>query len=641
MPLQATSGAASYDAFGGGVPVVPNYIEDVYSTYVYTGVSGSNVTINNGINLSVNGGLIWSKGRNDANPNSLTDTVRGVANALNSASIFSSGSSGISSFTTTGYVTNTSGSTNGSSSETYVSWTLRKQPKFFDIQTWTGSGANRTISHNLGSVPGCIMVKCLDDDLAWAVYHRSLANTEYLVLNSTAAKATGATWWNSTTPTSTVFSLGTDTTVNGSAKTYVAYIFAHDAGGFGLTGTDNVISCGSYTEGAAGTEQTINLGYEAQWLLIKPASTSGSWYLYDTMRSFSQTNNRYLLANSANAEASTNDYLFKPTATGFIAPGDLFTPGTNVIYIAIRRGPMKVPTSGASVYNALAWTGNATNPRSLTGVGFTPDNTFFQLPSTGTNWNWYDRLRGVTRRLISNSTTLEAVRGTGVTSFDMDGITFGADYNNDTFASQTWFFKRAPSFFDEVCYTGDNVSGRVLNHNLGVAAEFVIQKKRSGTSNWAATVLSQTNSLQLNTNDAQVGVKYTTASNSTTFTITSSFNGDPDTYVAYLFATCAGVSKVGSYTGNGSTQTIDCGFGAGGARFVLIKRYDSTGDWYVYDTVRGMTVLTDPYLFLNSATAQVATLGSVTTVSTGFALNSTILAAINISSATYIFLAFA
>jgi hypothetical protein len=127
---------------------------------------------------------------------------------------------------------------------------------------------------------------------------------------------------------------------------------------------------------------------------------------------------------------------------------------------------------------------------------------------------------------------------------------------------------------------------------------------------------------------------------STTFTVnnTANFNNGSTTYVAYLFATCAGVSKVGTYTGNGTTQTINCGF-TGGARFVLIKQTDTTGGWYVYDTARGMTVLTDPYLFLNTTAAETATLGSVTTVSTGFALNSTILADINVSAGSYIFLA--
>ena len=116
------------------------------------------------------------------------------------------------------------------------------------------------------------------------------------------------------------------------------------------------------------------------------------------------------------------------------------------------------------------------------------------------------------------------------------------------------------------------------------------------------------------------------------------YTGEP--LVAYLFATCPGVSKVGSYTGNGTTQTIDCGF-TGGARFVLIKRTDATGGWYTYDTARGMTTLTDPYLLWNDTAAEVATLGSVTTVSTGFALNSAILADINVSGGSYIFLAVA
>ena len=117
-------------------------------------------------------------------------------------------------------------------------------------------------------------------------------------------------------------------------------------------------------------------------------------------------------------------------------------------------------------------------------------------------------------------------------------------------------------------------------------------------------------------------------------------NGSGTTYVAYLFATCPGVSYVGSYTGNGTTQAIACGF-TGGARFVLIKRTDSTGDWYVYDTARGMTSVTDPYLLLDSTAAETATLGSVTSTTGGFTVNAAILAAINTSSATYIFLAIA
>jgi hypothetical protein len=100
------------------------------------------------------------------------------------------------------------------------------------------------------------------------------------------------------------------------------------------------------------------------------------------------------------------------------------------------------------------------------------------------------------------------------------------------------------------------------------------------------------------------------------------------------------VSKVFSFTGNGTTQTINCGFAAG-ARFVLLKATSTTGGWYVYDTARGMTVLTDPYLFMNSTAAEVATLGSVTTVTTGFAVNAAITAGVNTNGVSYIGLAIA
>jgi hypothetical protein len=207
-------------------------------------------------------------------------------------------------------------------------------------------------------------------------------------------------------------------------------------------------------------------------------------------------------------------------------------------------------------------------------------------------------------------------------------------------------FKRAPGFFDEVCYTGTGAN-TTQTHNLGVVPELIIVKRRDTTGAWDSysSALANTEYIVLNTTAAKAtgATRWnSTTPTSSVFSIGTSTttNASGGTYIAYLFATCVGVSKVGTYTGNGTTQTIDCGITAG-ARFVLIKRTDSTGDWYVYDTARGMTVLTDPYLLLNSTAAEVATLGSVTTVATGFALNSTILAAINVNAGTYLFLAIA
>jgi hypothetical protein len=656
MPLQATSGAASYDAFGGGVPAGPPiYIEDVFSTYLYTG-TGASLTITNNIDLSTKGGMVWFKNRNGTFDHSIFDTARGVTKSLrpNETVAEATETDGLTAFNANGFTIGNWSRVNSSTSTTYASWTWRKQPKFFDVVTYTGTGSNRTIAHALGSVPACIMVKRTDTTGDWQVYHRSLANTEYLVLNSTAAAATGATRWNSTTPTSSVFSLGTDATVNASGGTYVAYIFAHDAGGFGLTGTDNVISCGSFTTDGSGNA-TVNLGYEPQWLLLKNSSESGqNWSILDNMRGWTAGGGANLLdPNTSAAEVAypspTYDY-WQLTSTGFKAAFTSGNANKTYIYIAIRRGPMKVPTTGTSVFSPNISSG-------ATGTAITtnfPVDLQLYKQRNAVNFSLdVDRLRGVNTTTTANATpwldtvaSAAEVTNTGVsrnwgsTGFEVPSGAGSASYIY-------YSFGRSPSFFDEVCYTGTGTSTAV-SHNLAAVPELMIVKARSTSGKWTVYNAPRGNTAYMfleETTASQTDVAYwsNTTPTASNFTVNAlnNVNGSGITYVAYLFATCAGVSKVGSYTGNGSTQTIDCGFGAGGARFVLIKRTDSTGGWYVYDTARGMTVLTDPYLFFNDYAAEVATLGSVTTVSTGFAVNATVLAAINTNAASYIFLAIA
>ena len=618
--------------------VAANYIEDVFSTYLYDG-TGAAQTITNNIDLSTKGGLVWLKGRSGATGYRLTDTARGVTKSLASETTAAEATetTGLTAFGTTGFTIGADADYN-TSAATYASWTFRKQPKMFDIQTWTGSGANRTIAHSLGSVPGCIIVKRTDTTADWAVYHRSLANTDYLTLNTTAAAATGATRWNSTTATSAVFSLGTDATVNASGGTYVAYIFAHDAGGFGLAGTDNVISCGSYTgTSAVGNAQT--LGYEPQWILIKRNTASYDWTLIDTMRGWATNGaDAELYADSSSAEYFA-DNLIDVTATGFNFSGSataLNASGATYIYIACRRGPMKVPTLGTSVYTGSLAAGSVS-----VSAGFVPDLAFVGKRDTSGGVYAGSRLQGSSVYLNTYNSAVEAAFGWVWDSPTKTWMqtSIGADVVN-------WLFARAPSVCDVVCYTGSG-SNTTKNHNLGVVPELIILKGRDAATPWAcySASLANTDYLVLRTTAASAtDATYwnSTTPTSSVFSIgtNANVNTSAATYVAYLFATLAGVSKVGSYTGNGTTQTINCGF-TGGARWVMIKRTDSTGSWYVYDTARGMTVLTDPYLLMNSNAAEVATLGSVTTVSTGFALDSTILAAINISAGTYIFLAIA
>jgi hypothetical protein len=122
--------------------------------------------------------------------------------------------------------------------------------------------------------------------------------------------------------------------------------------------------------------------------------------------------------------------------------------------------------------------------------------------------------------------------------------------------------------------------------------------------------------------------------------ISTTVNASGGTYVAYLFATCAGVSKVGSYTGNGSSQTINCGF-TGGARFVLVKATSTTGNWIVADSARGIVAGNDPALYLNSTAAEVTGLDWIDADNSGFVVNETATIAANTNGVSYIFLAIA
>jgi hypothetical protein len=627
-------------AAGAAAPAT--YIEDVFSTYLYTG-AGASTTVTNDIDLAGKGGLVWWKSRANVQNNWLVDSARGTDFAI-SSNTTSAQTSGF------GFTFNSNGYTGlASNGFSYVSWTFRKQPKFFDVVTYTGNGtAGRTIAHSLGSVPGCMIVRptsAVDD---WFVYHRSLLNSQSLFLNLTAAASNTPSAWNSTTPTDTVFTVGTNSATNANGVSYVAYLFAHNAGGFGLTGTDNVISCGSFTTDGSGNA-TVNLGYEAQWVLMKRSSGAEGWMLFDNMRGLVATPqtgsySRKLVPNSTAAESDGDEC--RASSTGFNVGGVL--GGATYVYVAIRRGPMKVPTDATKVYNAISRTGTGATAN-VTGVGFPPDMLLDTMRSTSWTRSMWDRLRGPNLRIATNQTSAETSYTDAVMAYGQDGVTLGADGNFDVNGSGytyiNWFFRRAPSFFDEVCYTGTGVT-HTETHNLGVAPELIIVKRRaSATASWAVYAAPLTASyvgfLDL-TNAFQADNMWnSTAPTSTAFTVRAAnaqVNASGSTYVAYLFATCAGVSKVGSYTGTGATQTISCGF-TGGARWVMVKRIDSTGDWYVWDTVRGMVSGNDPSLLLNSSAAEVNA-NSVYTTTGGFQIVSTA-AGINANGGTYIFLAIA
>ena len=635
----------------GNWPSPPSpYIEDWFSTYLYTGNS-STQTITNGINLSANGGMVWGKSRTGATAHNLYDTVRGASLRLapNLTNAQANTSPSFSSFNSNGFSLNGASDLNNSG-DSIVSWTFAERQKFFDIVTYTGNGSTQNIAHNLGSVPGCIIVKQTNAVENWGVYHRSIGATGALRLNQTAGTSTLTAYWNDTAPTSTQFTVGSNSQGNASGGTYVAYLFAHDAGGFGLTGSDNVITCGSVTTDGSGVGN-VTLGYEPQWILTKQTGTTGAWRINDSMRGLSVTSGADLRPNVSDAEASYGAASYvTPNATGF-SINSLFGTSQPVIYIAIRRGPMKVPTAATTVFVPVtsSATGSVLTSNFPVDMGLIAGRGVYER---GIN----DRLRGFANAdsgtwpwLVTQTTAAETSQTPSLYNANNTSIQTGAYFGSASAVS--YLFGRAPGFFDEVCWTGDGVSNRALAHNLGVVPELIITKRRSAAADWQTYNSFTTTDyarLVLNTTAANTtGITYgfgvnlysqPTASN---IYLTPFYpNSSGETFVAYLFATCPGVSKVGTYTGTGTTQTINCGFTAG-SRFVMIKRTDSTGDWYVWDSARGIIPSNDPYLFLNTNAAETTGTDYVDTTNVGFDITSTAPAAINANGGTYIFLAIA
>ena len=311
------------------------------------------------------GGLVWTKNRDSAFNNFLYDTERGVNKYLISDSNIDqqSVSDTLTSFNSNGFTLGGSDYGNITSGNAAVSWTFRKAPKFFDVVTYTGNGtAGRTVSHNLGSVPGCILIKRTNNSaIDWQVYHRGVDATApedyYLALNTTAARVDSDFRWNDTAPTATEFTLGNEVAVNQSGGTFVAYLFAHNDGDgeFGPTGDQDIIKCGSYT-GTGSAGNFINLGFEPQWLLVKSATRSGqNWEVFDNMRGMpTGGNSAELFPNTSSAERSAfNIFNFTPTGFETVTTLDETNEsGQTFIYIAIRRGPMAVPTDATEV---LRW----------------------------------------------------------------------------------------------------------------------------------------------------------------------------------------------------------------------------------------------------------------------------------------------
>jgi hypothetical protein len=327
---------------------------DYFNVVLWTGNSTASQAIT-GVGFQPD--LVWAKSRPATSGQDWVDAVRGATKNIQSNStaaettsntVISFQSDGFTVGDGLGYDINKSGESvvgwcwnAGGSNATNTSGTITSTVRAnttagFSIVTYTGTGANATVGHGLGVAPSFIICKARNTaGYDWRCYHTSLGATKYIDLQSTAAAATASTIWQDTSPTSTLFSVGTNGSVNANTVTYVAYCFAPVAGYSAIS---------SYTGNGSTDGPFVYTGFRPAWIMLKCTNASGnSWVIEDDQRPEYNPAN-YLLANSNGAEGSGATYPFDILSNGFKLRNTTQAwngSGDSYIYIAFADSPFK------------------------------------------------------------------------------------------------------------------------------------------------------------------------------------------------------------------------------------------------------------------------------------------------------------
>jgi hypothetical protein len=330
----------------------------VMAATTYTG-NGSTQTVANTVNgVSMKPDLVWIKGRSQSSNNVLQDSVRGVNRYLISNSTGGEGTDGsLTAFNSNGFsLTTDAGVSFNANGTTYVGWQWQagqgstssntsgsitstvsvNTTAGFSVVTYTGTGANATVGHGLGVAPSMVIVKNRSTGSTnWCVYHSSLTSAAYsLFLDNTNAQGSFPTVWNSTAPTSTVFSLGTNLSSNGSTNAMVAYCWAAVPG---------YSAFGSYTSNQNADGPFIYLGFRPRFILIKRTDSAQEWVIDDTGRSTYNQTAASLLPNSSGSEGTGNnmDILSNGFKIRTAGDGINYGVGGTYIYAAFAENPFK------------------------------------------------------------------------------------------------------------------------------------------------------------------------------------------------------------------------------------------------------------------------------------------------------------
>ena len=525
----------------------------------------------------------------------------------------------------------------------------------FSIVKYTGIGADMKVPHGLSAAPDMLIVKGLETTNDWSVLHKDGSNGDFLQLNGSSAESGAGSIFGSTftRPTATVFTVGNTGETGTVDKQYIAYCF-HDVAGYQ--------KFGSYT--GDGSTQSITTGFKVDFLLIKESDGTDSWELFDSRRGV----NKVLYPNGTNAEGTTSN-LSSFNSNGFTVSSatSVNENGKNYIYWAVAKN---VPsnTTLANSFKAVTYTGTG-GSRSVTGVGFQPDLIWMKRRNTAQEHALVNAVSGVQKHLNADLNAVESTETNGVSSFDSDGFTVGANglmnNTNDTYiawawkAGNTWQSNldgSSPSTvnvntangFSIVKYVGNQTAGHTIGHGLGAVPQVIILKCLIDVARpWYVYHVGVDASnpahynLRLNNTDARQDSTTEfndTAPTSSVFTLgtASGPNGTGDDYIAYCWTPKSGYSKFGSFTGNGSSQSITgLGFQPD---WVMIKGVSSGGNggWYIFDSERNA----QNYLRANLSNAESTGADSTLTSfdSDGFTLGND--GVLNGNTYTYIYMAF-
>ena len=291
-----------------------------FTTLLYTGNGADDRALVNDGNSDLQPDWIWFKERNSTSVHQWLNSSTGVNKALTSSDDGAEETYAyLSSFDSNGFTFDQSDGSTNESSNTFVAWQWKcnggttetavdesgnnpanvrqtNTTAGFSIITYTGTGAAGTIAHGLGAAPDLIINKKRSASGDWDIYYGD--NTDYLTLNANSGTADNADRWNDTSPTSSVFTLGSGANSNQDGATFVSYCFRS------IQGYSKI---GSYVGNGNANGAFVYTGFKPAWVMCKSTASTSDWYIYDNKREGYNKDNDHLLANSAAVEATADE----------------------------------------------------------------------------------------------------------------------------------------------------------------------------------------------------------------------------------------------------------------------------------------------------------------------------------------------